>query len=80
MKCETCLFARAIPKPEIKTINVTSFVGAIKQSLTDDLYDSQMEDHLNKIKCHRYPETIMKDKQSFCGEYRKDETYYEKHS
>lgn len=72
-KCENCLFARPIPRPEIKTINVTSIVGAIEQNLANDLYDSQMENHLYRIKCHRYPETIMKDKQSFCGEY-KDKT------
>lgn len=78
-KCVNCLFARAMPRPEIKTINVTSIVGAIEQNLANDLYDSQMENHLHRIKCHRYPETIIKDKQSFCGEY-KDETYHAKHS
>lgn len=52
-KCVNCLFARAIPRPEIKTINVTSIVGAIEQNLANDLYDSQMENHLHRIKCHR---------------------------
>lgn len=76
--CKDCLYARIIPKPEIKTITTISFLWGVEQDLADDLYYSQMENHLNRIKCHRYPETILKDKESFCGEY-KDISYYEKH-
>jgi len=79
--CGTCRFARGFPPPGPEPERATPPKGwwarlwwdadseGWRYAFAKARHADEVNAHENLVRCHRYPETATKQKQSTCGEY-----------